>query len=133
MKIIKKILILAIVGISLHRNDVFCDTYPSKFLITQLKREVANYIKTRSQESREFIQKTIFNDIKIQCNNIQKDPDGYGEYIGNMDWMLFNCIDLANNPATKDFFKTLQDAVKNYRKYMDETGTTVQALQTNMQ
>ena len=88
--------------------------FSSSTLQEEFECSVKRYLCDQSDEkAKDFIKKTLNSDLKIQYRNLEEDPDGYEDYIGNLDWLLFKCIDLANNPSTRNSYDSIAKAISN--------------------
>ena len=84
----------------------------SNTLQEEFKYSVRKYVCNQSnEEAKSFIRETLNNDLKIQYKNLQEDPDGYEDYLSNLDWLLFGCVELANNQVTQGSYNIIKEAI----------------------
>lgn len=88
--------------------------FSSSTLQKDFECSVRRYTCDQSDEkAKDFIKKTLNVDLKIQYRNLKEDPDGYEDYLGNLDWLLFKCIELANNQSTRNSYDSIAKAISS--------------------
>ena len=90
--------------------------FSSSTLQKEFKDSVMQYILNQANENaKDFIKKALNSDLEIQYKNLQEDPDGYETYLDNLDWLLFQCIELANNRSTRSSYDSIAKAISSHQ------------------